>query len=118
MKKLFIFSIICLFTQFTFSQTAYDNQRKAELVNDPKYLEFKKRHDDVTMQRQDFSQPSLYFGYDEKLKAIFTDGIISSQAPNAQGFTSKKEYLAVLNDWISKNKHLLKPENKNSLIIE
>jgi hypothetical protein len=61
---------------------------------------------------------SAYFGYDEKLKAIFIDGIIPSQTPKSDSFTSKKDYLVVLNDWISKNKHLLKPENQNSLITE
>lgn len=117
MKKLFFFSIACFFTQISFAQDV-KAQTKPDLSNDPKFQEFKKNHDDVSMKRQGLSQPSSYFGFDDKLKAIFSDGIISSQTPKASGYTSKKEYLTVLNDWISKNKHLLKPENKNSLISE
>ena len=117
MKKLFFFSIVCCFAQISFGQDV-KAQAKPDMSSDPKFQEFKKRHDDVTMQRQGLSQPSSYFGFDDKLKAVFIDGIISSQTPKYDGFTSKKEYLVILNDWISKNKHLLKPENKNTLISE
>ncbi|MBK7667432.1 MAG: hypothetical protein IPJ32_08905 [Sphingobacteriaceae bacterium] len=117
MKKLFFFSIAYCFVQIAFGQDVQVHS-KADVSNDPKFIEFKKRHDDITMQRQGLSQPSSYYGYDDKLKAIFIEGVISSQTPKSESFTSKKEYLAVLNDWLSKNKHLLKPENKNSLITE
>lgn len=117
MKKLFFFSIACFFTQIAFAQDV-KSQPKPDLSTDPKFQEFKKKHDYVTMQHQGLSKPSSYFGFDDKLKAMFSDGIISSQTPKSSGYTSKKEYLTVLNDWISQNKHLFKPEYKNSLITE
>lgn len=117
MKKLFIFSIACCFTQITFAQES-NVQAKADFSNDPKFQEFKKRHDDVTNQRQGLSSTSSYFGYDETLKSYFIDNIIPTQAPKSVGYSAKTEYLKVLNDWITKNKHLLKPEHKNSLITE
>ncbi len=85
-------------------------------MQDPKFIEFKNRHD--AMVKNGTTVYSAYFGYDEKLKTIFIDAIIPSQTPKSDSFTSKKDYLVVLNDWISKNKHLLKPENQNSLISE
>lgn len=116
MKKLFLFSIICFFSEISFSQTAVDNQRRAEPVNDPKYLEFKKRHDDLT--KGVTTTASSYFGYDETLKSYFVGNTIPSETPKSDSYTSKSEYVKVLNEWISKNKNLLKPENKNSLITE
>lgn len=117
MKKLLFFSIACCFAQIAFAQDA-SAQNKPDMSNDPKFQEFKKRHDDVTMQRQGLSQPSSYFGYDATLKNYFLNDIIPTQAPKSAGYVVKSEYLKVLNDWISKNKHLLKPEHKNSLITE
>ena len=117
MKKLFLFSIACCFIQISFGQNT-QAQSKADLSNDPKFQEFKKRHDDVTNSRQGLSQTSSYYGYDETLRSYFIDNIIPTQAPKSVGYSTKSEYLKVLNDWISKNKHLLKPEHKNSLITE
>jgi hypothetical protein len=117
MKKLFLFSIACCFTQISFGQDA-NAKAKTDIADDPKFQEFKKRHDDVTNQRQGLSQTSSYYGYDETLKSYFIDNIIPTQAPKSVNYSTKTEYIKVLNDWISKNKHLLKPEHKNSLISE
>ena len=87
-------------------------------MKDPKFIEFKAKHDAATKSSGVATSNSMYFGYDEKLKSIFSDGTINSQTPKSEGFASKKEYVAVLNDWLSKNKHLLKSEHKNSLISE
>lgn len=116
MKKLFLFSVLCFFSEISFGQTANDNQRRASLENDPKYLEFKKRHDDLTKGAT--TTASAYFGYDETLKSFFVGNVIPAETPKSASFTSKTEYVKVLNEWISKNKNLLKPENKNSLITE
>lgn len=119
MKKLLLLAIISFFCKSGFSQTAVDDKKRAEALNDPKFIEFKKRHDDVTKNNQALNAPvSSYFGYEEKLKTYFPDNYIPSQTPKSDGFSSKTEYVKVLNDWISKNKHLLKPEHKNSLITE
>ncbi|MBP7808339.1 MAG: hypothetical protein KA163_03505 [Bacteroidia bacterium] len=119
MKKLFLFSIMCLFTQLSFGQAAVEKNVKPEPLNDPKYLEFKKRHDDMTKNNQaQLSQTSSYFGYDETLKSYFIGNVIPAETPKSTGFTSKSEYVKTLNEWISKNKNVLKPENKNSLITE
>ena len=118
MKKLFLFSIICFFSEITFGQTGVDNQKRAEPLNDPKYVEFKKHHDDLTKSQGQVSQTSSYFGYDETLKSYFIGNTIPSETPKSDSYTSKTEYIKVLNEWISKNKNLLKPENKNSLITE
>lgn len=88
-------------------------------MNDPKFIEFKKRHDDVTKTQQaQTGNVTSYFGYDETLKSYFIDNYIPAQTPTSVGYSSKTEYVKVLNDWLSKNKHLLKPEHKNSLITE
>jgi hypothetical protein len=117
MKKIFLFSIACFLAQFSFGQDSQVNA-KPDISTDPKFQEFKKRHDAVTMERQGLSKPSSYYGYDETLRSYFIDNIIPSQTPTSAGYSTKSEYLKVLNDWISKNKHLLKPEHKNSLISE
>lgn len=119
MKKLFIFSIGFLFSLISFGQNAVEKRSRPEPINDPKYLEFKKRHDDLTAKQngQQITESS-YFGYDETLKGYFIGNTIPAETPKSEGFTSKTEYVKVLNDWISKNKNLLKPENKNSLITE
>lgn len=117
MKKLFIFSFACFLSNVSFSQSSVDNKSRTDAMSDPKFVEFKKRHDDL-VKNTGTNAYSAYFGYDEKLKVIFLDGIIPSQTPKSDSFASKKDYLAVLNDWISKNKHLLKLENQNSLISE
>jgi len=116
MKKLFFFSFTCLLANFSFSQTSVEDQRRAQAMQDPKFIEFKNRHD-ANLKSKGVVY-SAYYGCEEKLKAIFLDGSIPSQTPKSDSFTSKKDYLVVLNDWISKNKHLLKPENQNSLISE
>ena len=119
MKKLFLFSILSFFVQLSFGQNGVEKTAKPEPLNDPKYVEFKKRHDDITKNNQSqLSQTSSYFGYDEKLKSFFQDSYIPSQTPKSEGFSSKAEYVKALNDWTSKNKHLLKPEHQNSLITE
>lgn len=118
MKKLFFFSFTCLLANFSFAQSSVDNKSRTEAMQDPKFIEFKNRHDALVKNNQGSTAYSAYFGYDEKLKTVFIDGIIPSATPKSDSFTSKKDYLVVLNDWISKNKHLLKPENQNSLISE
>lgn len=118
MKKLFIFSIICFFYQISFSQTDIDNQRKASAMNDPKFIQFKKNHDDIQAKAGHQPISSSYFGYDETLRSYFTGNVIPAETPKSDGITSKSEYTKILNEWISKNKNLLKPENKNSLITE
>jgi len=118
MKKLFLLAILSLFGKAGYSQTSLENTQRTDPSSDPKFLEFKKRHDDVTNKKQGLSQTSSYYGYDEKLKSFFLDNIIPTQTPTSVGFSTKSEYLKVLNDWLSKNQHLLKPEHKKSLITE
>ena len=118
MKKLFLFAVVTFFCQSGFSQSSVDQKQRTESLNDPKFLEFKKQHDDRLKANGIEPQTTVYFGYDEQLKSFFIDGIISSQAPKANGTSTKKEYVTILNDWLSKNQHLLKPEHKDSLITE
>ncbi len=113
MKKLFLFSSFCFFSSISFSQTGVETQKKAESVNDPKLAEFKKQHDERIAQS---IQPSVYFGYDETLKSFFINNIIPGETPKADGTVTKDEYVKVLNEWLSKNMSLLKPEHKNSII--
>lgn len=116
MKKLILTPILCFFVQLSFGQAAVEAKAHTEPLNDPKYVEFKKRHDDLT--KGVATTTSFYFGYDETLKTFFVGNAIPSETPKSTAFTSKTEYVKALNEWISKNKNLLKPENKNSLITE
>lgn len=115
MKKLFVLCFLCFNAGFVFSQT--NSERRAQAMEDPKFKEFKKRHEDLVKQSQGV-QPSEYFGYDETLKSYFTGNIIPKETPKATGTQTKKEYVELLNKWISNNKQHLKPEHKNSLITE
>lgn len=116
MKRLFLISGICFLSQISIGQTNVVTQKKAESSNDPKLAEFKARHDDVTAKNVQSIQSATYFGYDEALKSFFNNGIIPNETPTSDGTLSKEQYVKVLNEWISKNKSLLKPEHKNSLI--
>ena len=115
MKKLFLVLALCFFSTISFCQTSVENRRRVDPGNDPKLAEFKEHHDNVIAKSV---QPSLYLGYDETLKSFFKDNIIPAQTPKAEAPVSKAEYVKIVNEWISKNKHLLKPEHKNSLIVE
>ena len=117
MKKLFIFSVISFICEISFSQTSVDNQRRADAMKDPKFIEFKKNHDDL-LAKAGHQTTSSYYGYEEILKSYFIGDVIPNETPKADVAISKSEYVKTVNDWISKNKNLLKPENKNSLITE
>ncbi len=116
MKKLFLISAICFLGQISFGQTNVEVQKKAEPSNDQKLAEFKARHDDVTAKNVQSLQSVTYFGYDETLKSFLNNGVIPNETPKADGTLTKEQYVKVLNEWISKNRNLLKPEHKNSLI--
>ena len=115
MKKLLLISSLCVVSQISFGQTnAVVKDRTGS--NDPKYLEMKKQHDAVTAKSAVSIEAATYAGYNEQLKTLFKDGIISSATPKFDGVISKSDYLKILNDWISKNQHLIKPEQQNTLI--
>jgi hypothetical protein len=57
-------------------------------------------------------------GYDETLRSYFIGNAIPAETPKASASFTKKQYVSLLNDWISKNPQYLKPEHKNSLISE
>ncbi|HWY11967.1 MAG TPA: hypothetical protein VN026_11610 [Bacteroidia bacterium] len=118
MKKLFFFSIICLFCQISFGQSAVSKEARTEAMNDPKFIEFKKNHDAITAKQGGIAFISSYYGYEETLKSYFVGNMIPVETPRSNGIVSKTEYVKILNEWISKNKNLLKPEHKNSLISE
>ena len=118
MKKLFLLSIICLFCNIALAQTGTSNESRTAAMNDPKFIEFKQRHDALTPKSDQTAQTSSYFGYDETLKSFFVGNVIPAETPKSEGAVSKTEYVKTLNQWISNNKNLLKPENKNSLITE
>lgn len=114
MKKLFLLSVFCLSAEFGFSQIQTSGVITPE--NDPNLKEFKRRNDEL--RKKSVSSTEVYLGYDEKLKAILIGSVIPSAVPVAKIGTAKSEYVKILNEWISKNPQLLKPENKNSLITE
>lgn len=116
MKKIFLISALCFLGQISFGQTNVEVQKKAEPSNDPKLEAFKKQHEDVAAKNAESIQAATYSGHNETLKSFFSNGIIPNETPKFDGTLSKEQYIKVLNDWISKNKHLLKPEHKNSFI--
>lgn len=118
MKQLFLFSTLCFFSVISFGQTNVEAQKRAAATNDPKYIEFKKNHDALLTKQDGPGSASPYFGYEETLKSFFIGNTISAETPKSDTFIDKKEYVKALNEWISKNKNLLKPEHKNSLITE
>lgn len=118
MKKLFFFSIICLFGKISFGQSTVSKEARTEAMNDPKFIEFKKNHDDVLTKQGGPGFISSYFGYEETLKSYFIGNVIPAETPKSETFVYKSAYVKVLNEWISKNKNLLKTEYKNSLISE
>jgi hypothetical protein len=87
-------------------------------MNDPRVIELKKRHDQMAEQKGLPKSASYYMGYEEILRSYFNGNSISAEVPKANDSFTKKQYVALLNDWISKNKQYLKPEHKNSLITE
>ena len=116
MKKLFLISAICFIGQISFAQTNIEVQKKVESANDPKLAEFKARHADITEKNAQSIESANYFGYNETLKSYLSNGTIPSETPKSDGTLSKEQYVKVLNDWISKNQHLVKSEHKNSVI--
>ncbi len=116
MKKLFFISAVYFLSQISFAQINIETQKKVESANDPKIAEFKASHANMTEKNAQSIEAANYFGYNETLKSYLSNGTIPSETPKSDGTLSKEQYVKVLNDWISKNQHLVKPEHKNSLI--
>jgi hypothetical protein len=123
MKKVFTFLVLFLLFQDLSAQTS---AHRTQPLNDPGFVEFKKKHDALagtssapSAEKQNSGiQVSEYFGYDQTLKSYFSGDVIPGETPKAISFSSKAEYVKVLNNWILSNKQYLKPEHKNSLITE
>ncbi len=115
MKKIFLLSAAFFCSGIMLGQTGVQTQAKVD-VNNSKVEAFKKQHDDVTAKSAQSIQASTYFGYDETLKSFLNNGVIPNEVPKSDGTLTKEQYVKVLNEWISKNKNLLKPEHKQSLI--
>ena len=116
MRKLLFLSIITLFSKVSLSQA--ENAATLTPENDPKLAEFRKQAMARRIQHQNTQNTSSYFGYDEILKSYFIDGVIPAAVPKSEPNISKKDYVVKLNQWISANQAFLKPEHKNSLIVE
>lgn len=115
MKKLFLLIAICFYGSQMIAQSAII-QNDIDPSQDPKYIEMKKRRAEMAENFVKSGQ-SLYYGYDETLKTFFIGNIIHSETPRSASY-SKKDYIKVLNQWLSENKQYLKPENQNSIISE
>ena len=118
MKQLFLFSVLCFLSAISFGQTNVETQKRVAPTNDPKYIEFKNNHDALLTKQGGPGSASPYFGYEETLKTFFVGNIIPAETPKSDTYIYKAPYVKALNQWISKNKNLLKPEHKNSLITE
>ena len=118
MKRLFFLALTCLVSELSFSQSAAQVQSEADVMNDPKVIELKKRHDQIAEQSGRPKSTSFYMGYDDILRSYFIGNSIPAELPKANDSFTKKQYVALLNDWISKNPQYLRPEHKNSLITE
>jgi hypothetical protein len=123
MKKAFTFLLLFFSLQSLSAQTG---AHRTQPLNDPGFVEFKKKHDALagtatapSAEKQSATiQVSEYFGYDQTLKSYFSGDVIPGETPKAISFSSKADYVKVLNNWITSNKQYLKPEHKNSLITE
>ena len=118
MKKLFFLVSVTFSFCSAFSQVSTQTQVEADLLNDPKVMALKKKHDEVAVQQGRPKSTSFYMGYEDVLRSYFVGNAIPAETPKADATFTKKQYVILLNDWIAKNPHFLKPEHKNSLISE
>lgn len=118
MKKLLLLGSLFFFYQTTFSQVEVQSQIESDALNDPKVIELKKKHDEIAVQQGRPKSTSYYMGYDDVLRSYFIGNNIPAETPKSSASFTKKQYVALLNEWISKNPHYLKPEHKNALITE
>jgi hypothetical protein len=116
MKRVLFLFVLFVTGELAFGQEVLD-QRRAETMKDPKFLEFKKRHEDLVKQ-QPAENKSEYYNYDETLRSLFVDNQIPATTPKSIAAKSREEYVKQLNSWISSNKQYLKPEHKNAFIKE
>jgi len=116
MKNLFILFALFLTCDLSYGQV--NSQNKSEVVNDPRYIEFKKRHDDLVNKQSSKTTVSNYYGYEETLRSYLINESIPASVPKAESSASKEAYVKQLNSWLTNNKQFLKPEHQNSLIKE
>ncbi len=117
MKKLLLIGSIYFSLQAN-SQVEVQTQVESNVLNDPKVIELKRKHDEVAIQQGRPKSTSYYMGYDDILRSYFIGNDIPVETPKSNMSFTKKQYVALLNDWLNKNPQFLKPEHKNSLITE
>lgn len=116
-KLLFVVSIIFSFNVAN-AQVSTQTHIEAGALNDPKVIALKKKHDEVAVQQGRPKSTSYYMGYDDVLRSYFIGNSIPAETPKSNASFTKKQYVDLLNDWITKNPQFLKPEHKNALIAE
>ena len=118
MKRLFFIGSFLFSMNVVVGQTEALIQSEASVLNDPKFIELKKRHDQVAEQSGRPKSGSYYMGYDDVLRSYLIGDAIPAEVPKSNDAFTKKQYVALLNDWLSKNRQYLKAEHKNSTIAE
>lgn len=115
MKKIYFITFFMIGgMSFGFSQA--ENTQNQQLPNNPRLI----KANEIKQSRLNGKdvKVSEYFGLEEQILSVLVNKTIPSGLPKSLTYSSKSDYLAVVNKWLKDHPAFVLPEKQNQLITE